>query len=94
MSDSLLWVLKNPSRLKLLSLPFGLPDAYAAALFLLKRVTVHVLRHTVAFDLLQEGVDRSVIALWLGHESVETTQRCTHVLNRGRLGVVSPADIV
>jgi site-specific recombinase XerD len=39
-----------------------------------KRVTVHVLRHTVAMDLLQEGVDRAVIALWLGHESVETTQ--------------------
>lgn len=39
-----------------------------------KRVTVHVLRHTMALDLLQEGVDRSVIALWLGHESVETTQ--------------------
>jgi site-specific recombinase XerD len=39
-----------------------------------KRVTVHVLRHTMAMDLLQGGVDRSVIALWLGHESVETTQ--------------------
>jgi site-specific recombinase XerD len=39
-----------------------------------KRVTVHVLRHTMALDLLQAGVDRSVIALWLGHESVETTQ--------------------
>jgi site-specific recombinase XerD len=39
-----------------------------------KQVTVHVLRHTMALDLLQEGVDRSVIALWLGHESVETTQ--------------------
>jgi site-specific recombinase XerD len=39
-----------------------------------KRVTVHVLRHTVATDLLQEGVDLAVIALWLGHESVETTQ--------------------
>jgi site-specific recombinase XerD len=39
-----------------------------------KHVTVHVLRHTVAMDLLQEGVDRAVIALWLGHESVETTQ--------------------
>jgi integrase len=32
------------------------------------------LRHTMALDLLQAGVDRSVIALWLGHESVETTQ--------------------
>jgi site-specific recombinase XerD len=39
-----------------------------------KRVTVHCLRHTMAMDLLQAGVDRSIIALWLGHESVETTQ--------------------
>jgi site-specific recombinase XerD len=39
-----------------------------------KRVTVHRLRHTTAMDLLQAGIDRSVIALWLGHESVETTQ--------------------
>jgi site-specific recombinase XerD len=39
-----------------------------------KRVTVHRLRHTMAMDLLQAGVDRSVIALWLGHESLETTQ--------------------
>jgi site-specific recombinase XerD len=39
-----------------------------------KRVTVHVLRHTMAMDLLQAGVDRAVIALWLGHESIETTQ--------------------
>jgi len=39
-----------------------------------KRVTVHCLRHTMAMDLLQAGVRRSVIALWLGHESVETTQ--------------------
>jgi site-specific recombinase XerD len=38
------------------------------------RVTVHRLRHTMAMDLLQAGVDRAVIALWLGHESVETTQ--------------------
>ena len=39
-----------------------------------KHVTFHCLRHTMAMDLLQAGVDRSVIALWLGHESVETTQ--------------------
>ncbi|MGB5601069.1 MAG: site-specific integrase [Gammaproteobacteria bacterium] len=39
-----------------------------------KRVTVHRLRHTMAMELLQAGVDRAVIALWLGHESVETTQ--------------------
>ena len=39
-----------------------------------QRVTVHRLRHTAAMDLLQAGVDRSVIALWLGHERMETTQ--------------------
>ena len=43
-----------------------------------KKVTPHVLRHTTAMDLLQHGVDRSVIALWLGHESVETTQMYLH----------------
>jgi site-specific recombinase XerD len=39
-----------------------------------KHVTPHVLRHTTAMELLQAGVDTTVIALWLGHESVETTQ--------------------
>jgi site-specific recombinase XerD len=39
----------------------------------IKRVTPHVLRHTTAMHLLQSGVDITVIALWLGHESPETT---------------------
>ena len=39
-----------------------------------KRVTPHVLRHTAAMELLQAGIDRAMIALWLGHETVETTQ--------------------
>lgn len=39
-----------------------------------KKLSPHVLRHTTAMQLLQSGVDRSVIALWLGHESLETTQ--------------------
>src|SRR5207245_11166014 len=43
-----------------------------------KNVTPHVLRHTTAMELLQAGVDRAVIALWLGHESVETTQIYLH----------------
>lgn len=43
-----------------------------------KHVSPHVLRHSAAMDLLQHGVDRSVIALWLGHESVETTQMYLH----------------
>jgi site-specific recombinase XerD len=43
-----------------------------------KRVTPHVLRHCAAMELLQAGVDCSVIALWLGHESVQTTQIYLH----------------
>jgi integrase len=41
-----------------------------------KRVTVHRLRHTMAMDRVQADVDRAVIALWVGHESIETTQIC------------------
>jgi integrase/recombinase XerD len=43
-----------------------------------KRVSPHVLRHSAAMELLQAGVDCSVIALWVGHESVETTQIYLH----------------
>jgi site-specific recombinase XerD len=43
-----------------------------------KRVSPHVLRHSTAMELLLHGVDQSVIALWLGHESVETTQIYMH----------------
>jgi integrase/recombinase XerD len=43
-----------------------------------KRVSPHVLRHSTAMELLHHGVDQSVIALWLGHESVETTQMYVH----------------
>lgn len=43
-----------------------------------KKATPHTLRHSRAMSLLQHGVDRSVIALWLGHESVETTQIYLH----------------
>jgi site-specific recombinase XerD len=43
-----------------------------------KPITAHVLRHTAAMRLLQAGVDTSVIALWLGHEQVETTQIYLH----------------
>jgi site-specific recombinase XerD len=38
-----------------------------------KRITPHSLRHSFAMNLLHHGADRSVIALWLGHENVETT---------------------
>ncbi len=43
-----------------------------------KRITPHVLRHTAAMTLLHAGVDRSVIALWLGHETIESTEIYLH----------------
>jgi site-specific recombinase XerD len=61
-----------------------------------KRVTVHVLRHTMAMDMLQAGVDRSVIALWLGHESIETTQiylEATLAMKEQALRKTTPLDV-
>jgi integrase/recombinase XerD len=61
-----------------------------------KRVSPHVLRHTAAMDLLQHGVDRSVIALWLGHESIETTQMYLHAnlqLKEAALARTAPLNV-
>jgi integrase len=61
-----------------------------------KKVTPHVLRHTAAMQLLQHGIDRSVIALWLGHESVETTQMYLHAdlrLKEKALSKMTPLDV-
>ena len=43
-----------------------------------KRISPHVLRHSTAMNLLYHGVERTVIAMWLGHERVETTQVYAH----------------
>ena len=43
-----------------------------------KHITPHTLRHTAAMQLLHAGVDTTVIALWLGHERVDTTQIYLH----------------
>ena len=48
-----------------------------------KRVSPHVLRHTTAMNLLQADVDPAVIALWLGHSSMETTMKCYITANLG-----------
>jgi integrase/recombinase XerD len=61
-----------------------------------KRVTPHTLRHSTAMDLLHHGVDQAVIALWLGHESVETTQVYIHAdmrLKEKALARVAAPDV-
>lgn len=61
-----------------------------------KRISPHVLRHTAAMDLLHHGVDSTVIALWLGHESVETTQVYLHAdlkLKEEALAKTAPLEV-
>ena len=61
-----------------------------------KKISPHVLRHSTAMDLLQHGVDRTVIALWLGHEKVETTQMYLHAnmkLKEQALNKATPMNV-
>jgi site-specific recombinase XerD len=62
-----------------------------------KTVTPHTLRHAAAMSLLRRGVDLSVIALWLGHESSETTQIYLHAdmrLKESALAHANPSGLV
>lgn len=52
--------------------------AVACPSLVTKKISPHTLRHTCAMELLHAGVDSSVIALWLGHEGIESTQMYLH----------------
>ena len=57
-----------------------------------KRVYPHILRHSYATHQLEQGIDIRYIQQWLGHESIKTTERCTHISEQNINNFKNPID--
>lgn len=85
----------SPDAMQLLVRKYGVAARSTCPSLSGKVITPHVLRHTSAMQLLHSGVDTSVIALWLGHESVVSTQMYLHAdltLKERALARTAPAN--
>jgi integrase/recombinase XerD len=84
---------KKGSHLDPSAVQWALKEAVTRAK-LKKRVTTHTLRHSFATHLLEDGTDIRVIQVLLGHSSIRTTARYTHVSKRHVASVKSPLDLL
>lgn len=86
------WLIENSNRTKYSDNSVGKVVRDLSRKVGLKDVTPHVLRHSFATHLMDNGTDLRIIQSLLGHESIETTQIYTHVSNKNLARIINPLD--